>query len=160
MTQLTKLKERWILEGINNFHQVDIHALEKFEDDNDVHLPNDLKEYLILFNGTNGECTDELFEFYTFERIKRVQDEFNDWEGVPNYQALLDLEEVKDLFVFANFSFNLFAYAIKLSPETLERNEVYVLCGEDYKKISNTFSEFLDLYLSDSIELQLNKKES
>jgi hypothetical protein len=160
MTQLQKLKDKWILEGVNNFPQIDIHTLEKFEVDNDVHLPTDLKKYFILFNGTNDECTDELYEFYAVGRIKRVQEEFNDWRGIPNYQALLDLEDVKDLFVFANYSFNLFVYAIRLSNETLERNEVYVICGEDYKKISDTFSEFLELYLNDSIELQLNKEKN
>jgi hypothetical protein len=160
MSQFEKLKEKWILEGVDRFNPTSIEALEKFQNDKDVNLPSDFKEYFKFLNGTSGECTDELYEFYSVDRIKRLPDEFNGWKGVPNYQALLDLEDVKDLFVFANYSFNLFAYAIRLSNETSVRNEVYVLCGQDYKKISNTFSEFLDLYLNDSIELQLNKEES
>lgn len=156
MTQLQKLKDKWILEGVNNFDPIDIDALEIFQVNNGVIMPNDLKEYFKLLNGTSNECTDELYEFYSIDQVKRIPSKFRDWKGIPNYHALLELQEVKDLFVFANYSFNLFAYAIRLNPKNLDNNDVYVLCGEDFKKISNTFTEFIELYLNDSIELQLN----
>jgi hypothetical protein len=157
MNQLEKLKNKWLLEGVNKFSPVTIDALRKFQNVNDWDFPNDLNEYFSQLNGTGGEYTNGLYEFYSVNRIKKVKYEFNDWMGIPNYQALLNLEEIKELFVFANYSFNLFAYAIRPHPQQNMNNEVYVLCGEDYKKISNTFSDFLDLYLSNSVELQLNK---
>ncbi|ATL49383.1 hypothetical protein COR50_20600 [Chitinophaga caeni] len=87
-----------------------------------------------MLNGTGEEYTDELYEFYSIEKIKKVSKEFQEWEGVPNHQSLINLIVIKDLFVFANFSFNQFVYAIKLSQEETENNEVYILCGKEYKK--------------------------
>jgi len=160
MLQLKKLKEKWVFENINNFHSVDTDVLQTFQHENNVVLPNDLEEYFKRLNGTGGEYTDELYEFYSIDCVKKVSEEFQDWKGIPSYQTLLNSNDIKNLFVFANFSFNLFAYAIKLCPERIDTNEVYVLCGEEYKKIANTFSEFLELYLKDSVELQLDKGEN
>lgn len=160
MIQLQKLKEKWMFESIRKFDPIGMDTLKMFQDHNNVIIPNDFKEYFKLLNGTGGECTDELYEFYSIVRIKKLFDEFKDWAGVPNYQALVDIPEINGLFVFANYSFNLFAYAIRLYANNLDINEVYILCGENYKKIANTFSEFIELYLKDSIELQLNKDES
>jgi hypothetical protein len=156
MVLLKKLKEKWERENVNDFHLVDEDSIEIFQNKNNVVLPNDLKEYFKVLNGTGGECTDELYEYYSIERIKKVSEEFQEWKGVPNYQSLIELTEMQNLFVFSNFSFNLFAYAIKLYPEKVNVNEVYVLCGEEYKRIADTFSDFLELYLIDSIELQLS----
>ncbi len=160
MSQLEKLKVKWEEESLNEFYPIDLESIQSFERINNVVLPDDLKEYFKMLNGTCEEYTNELYEFYSIKKIKKVSDEFQEWGGIPNYQSLINLNVIKDLFVFANFSFNLFVYAIKLSQEETDNNEVYILCGEEYKKIGNTFSEFLDLYLSNSIELQFNKEDS
>lgn len=160
MIQLKKLKEKWEEESLNDSYPIDIDSIQTFQSENSVVLPDDLKEYFKTLNGTGEEYTDELYEFYSIDRLKKVSEEFEEWKGVPNYQSLVSLNHIKDLFVFANFSFNLFVYAIKLRREKIDNNEVYILCGEEYKKIANTFSEFLDLYLNNSIELQFNKAES
>ncbi len=160
MSQLEKLKKKWKEESLNNFHPIDMNSIQAFQSKNGVVLPEDLKEFFKSLNGTSEEYTDELYEFYSIERIKKVSEEFQEWKGVPNYQFLVNLNIIKDLFVFSNFSFNQFVYAIKLSQEETDNNEVYILCGEEYKKIGNTFSEFLDLYLSNSIELQFNKEDN
>ncbi|HSZ26380.1 MAG TPA: SMI1/KNR4 family protein [Cytophagaceae bacterium] len=155
MLLVKKLKEKWEREGIDSFHPIDIEYIQNFQRKNNVILPNDLKEYFNTLNGTGDECTNELYEFYSLERIKKVSEEFQDWKGVPNYQSLVNLNDTQNLFVIANFCFNLFAYAIKLYQEKVDTNEVYVLCGEETKKIANSFAEFIELYLNDSIELQL-----
>ena len=152
---MQKLKDKWWREGVYKFIPSDIEALKKFQTDNYVNLPTDFLEYCIQINGTGGDCNNELYEFYSIDRIKRFSDTFRDWKGIPEYEMLLDSEEVQDLFVFGDYLFNLCAYAIRLSPDRLDKNEVYVFCGEHYKKITNTFSEFIDLYLNDSMELQL-----
>lgn len=43
------------IEGISKFAPVDNDILMNFQDDNDVKIPDDLKEYCILLNETNGE---------------------------------------------------------------------------------------------------------
>lgn len=156
MLQLKKLTEKWQKESINSFSPANLTSIQAFQSKNNVVLPNDLIEYFSILNGTGNEYTDDLYEFYPIERIKTVSNEFRDWNGIPNYQPLVNLVNTQRLFVFANFSFNLFVYAIKLNKETAENNEVYVLCGEEYKKIANNFTGFLELYLNDSIELQFN----
>ena len=157
MSRLEKLKQKWEEENLNNFHPIDLKSIQTFERKNNVVLPDDLKDFFRMLNGTSEEYTDELYEFYSIDRMKKVSEEFTEWRGVPNYQSLVNFNFIKGLFVFANFSFNQFVYAIELSQERTENNEVYILCGEEYKKIGSTFSEFLDLYMSDSIELQFNK---
>lgn len=57
--------------------------------------------------------------------------------------------------VFADFQFDFFAYAIRLYSRTSVKNEVFVLCGNEFKQIADSFSGFIDLYMADSIELQL-----
>lgn len=158
MSPLEKLKLKWEEESINKFRPIDLVAILSFERKNNIVLPDDLKEYFNILNGTGEEYTDELYEFYSIEKLKKVSEEFQEWEGIPNHKNLIHLNVTKDLFVFANYSFSQFVYAIKLSPEKTEINEVYILCGEEYKKIGNTFSKFLDLYLSNSLELQFNKE--
>ncbi|WP_326981929.1 SMI1/KNR4 family protein [Chryseobacterium sp. MYb264] len=157
MSKLEQLKKKWSNEGITKNSAINRNAIEIFERDNSIILPNDLKEYFKLLNGTFNQSTDELYEFYSIENVRKVSDEFSDWQGIPNYRLLLNLEKIKDLFVFANYSFNLFSYAIRLSSEQLDENEIYVLCGGNYKKIANNFFDFLDLYIDNSIELQLNE---
>jgi len=159
MSQLEKLKLKWEEESLSEFFPIDLEIIRSFELKNNVILTSDLKDYFKTLNGTGEEYTDELYEFYSIEKVKKVSEEFRDWEGVPNYQSLIKNDVTKDLFVFANFSFNQFVYAIKLSPEETDDNEVYILCGGDYKKIAKTFSEFIDLYLNNSIQLQFYDKE-
>jgi hypothetical protein len=55
-----------------------------------------------------------------------------------------------ELYVFANYHFNLYAYAIRFYAESTKENEVYVFCGREYKMIGNTFSKFLEEYINDS----------
>lgn len=152
--QIQKLKEKWISEGICLSSEVNEKALESFQNENNLILPNDFKEYLQLLDETSGKCTNNLYAFYCVSQIKKVSDEFSDWEGTPNYQSLLALNKFNNFFVFANYSFNLFAYAINLYSCS-KKNEVYVFCGEHHKKIADSFTEFIDLYLSDSIDLYL-----
>lgn len=154
--QFEKLKEKWIVENIEVIHPASAKEIKKFQEENEVVLPDDLMDYFNLLNGTGGETTDELYEFYSLSRLKTVREEFKDWEGIPDYKALFNSNEVNELFVFANFSFNLFAYAIRLS-KGIPKGEIYVLCGGENKKIADSFSEFLDMYLENSIELQLNR---
>ncbi|MCF0075689.1 SMI1/KNR4 family protein [Dyadobacter sp. CY261] len=156
MIQLKKVKEKWELESINKNTTPTTEELEGFKFENNLYIPDDLEEYFKQLNGTGGEYTDDLYEFYPVNKIKQVKNELINWKGVPNYHKLLGIEEVVDLYVFANYSFNLFVYAIRLGSKKSPKNEVYILCGEKYKKIADTFSEFLDLYLEDSIELQFS----
>ena len=155
MNYLKELETKWRSENINHTSTASHNELELFQKKEKVVIPGDLAKYFQSLNGTGGECTNDLFEFYSFSKIQKVKDEFKDWKGIPSHQMLLNINEVNNLFVFANANFNLFAYAIRLNEVLTKPNEVYVLCGDKYKKITNSFSEFIQLYLDSSIELQL-----
>lgn len=51
-----------------------------------------------------------------------------------------------------NFSFNFFVYVIKFNSEWSLNNDIFVICGGEYKKIVDFFLDFIDLYLNDFIE--------
>lgn len=155
MFKLKELREKWRIENALYGSAADTKCLLSFQERNKVIISKDLIEYFKSLNGTGGEYTNELYEFYSIDRIVKVKDEFKNWEGIPDYKGLLAINDISELYVFANFTFNLFVYAIKLYPDFSDENEVYILCGEKYQKIANSFSEFVELYLSDSKELKL-----
>jgi len=156
MNELNQLRSKWLEENVKWGSVAGDDDLLLFQKKNNVILPPDFAEYFKSLNGTGGECTDRLYEFYAIDRIKNIVDEFGQWNGIPNYRNLSNtLSDPRSLYVFANFNINLLAYAIRLYSFNSSQNEVFVICGDDYKKIANSFSEFLELYVRDSIDLTL-----
>ncbi|WP_264524791.1 SMI1/KNR4 family protein [Flavobacterium sp. N502536] len=160
MLQLEELKTKWLKENVSKSILVNDEDILAFQNNNGIVLPNDFILYLKLLNGTGGDCTNDLFEFYGLSKMQNLINEFKDWKGIPDYTIILNkLENTDKIYAFANFSFNLFVYVIKLYPEHTLNNEVFVICGGEYKKIADSFSDFISLYLNDSIELQLDNKD-
>ncbi|WP_316838577.1 SMI1/KNR4 family protein [Pedobacter gandavensis] len=159
MLKLKELREKWVIENTLYGSAADPEYLRSFQKENNVIIPEDLMTYFKSLNGTGGECTNELYEFYSIDRIVKVKDEFKNKKGIPDYKGLLAINEISKLYVFANFTFDLFVYAIKLYPDFSDENEVYILCGEKYQKIANSFSEFVELYLNDAKELYFPTRE-
>ena len=151
MIQLIKIKEKWFNENVKSTSVVNNEDLELFQKRNNVIIPIDLINYFKFLNGTGGDYSDNLFEFYSLDRIKKVKEEFKDLNS--DYQRILKIDEFNGLYAFANYQFNLFVYAIRLYKEYSSKNEVYVICDDDYIVIANSFFEFLNLYLLDSSKL-------
>lgn len=159
MKQLERLKSKWLSENVKLPSPASDEEILFFQSNNKILLPADLINYFKILNGTGEEYDGSLFQFYSISQVKRVNDEYKDWLGIPDYKNIFStLKESERYYVFANYSFHLFAYVIKLYPESSINNEVLVLCGDEFKKIANSFSEFIELYQNDSIELQLNKE--
>ncbi len=155
---IEKFKELLISESITIGKPVTKEEITLFESKYNISLPKDMVNYFQIINGTNEEYDNNLFQFYSLNQFKNIDEELKNWTGIPDYSDIVNvLKDSKKYFVFADYSFHMFTYAIRLSNNKLEKNEVYVLCGDEYKKIANNFSEFIELYLIDSIELQLNK---
>ncbi|KKO89644.1 hypothetical protein AAW12_18640 [Sphingobacterium sp. Ag1] len=148
---LELLQNKWKREGIKTFIPVRNNELISFQKTNNIVLPPDLIKYFNVLNGTGSEYTDTLYEFYALNKVKTINEEFENWKGIPNYRELLNIiSSPGELYVFANYQFNLYVYAIRLYTELKKENEVYVFCGGDYKIIGNTFSKFLEEYINDS----------
>jgi len=125
--------------------------LEVFALRNKKSLPNDLAEYFIKLNGTNSEYDANFFRFYSLGEFKTIEEEFVEWNGLPDYsKALGVIPEHNDYYLFADYSFHAFAYAIKLYEKGFSGiNEVCVISGGNYKQIAGSFTEFLELYIKD-----------
>ena len=158
MLEFRNLRNKWVQDRITTNLPAKDEEISLFQIANNVVLPKDLVDYLKSLNGTGQDYTNDLYEFYSLDRIKNVNEEFNDWKGIPDYKKLsLVLKDSMKLFVLANYQFNLFAYAIRLDSDSSIENSVFVICGDEFKKIAKSFSDFILLYLNDSIELQFNK---
>jgi hypothetical protein len=150
--QLLKLKNIWA--SSDNVKASDRDIL-LFEKKYDLLIPDDLNEYFRLLNGTDGEYDKKFFQFYSLDQFKRIDERFKDWNGVPNYKNIVNTFKDQDsCFVFADFQIYLFSYAILLNKDKSNKNEVYAFCGDEYRIIAYSFTEFLDLYFSESIKLQ------
>jgi len=135
---------------------VSLEFIEDFEFGAGYKLPADLKSFFLNVNGTNGEYDSSFFKFYPFELFKPVDIFFSDWKGIPDYQLLSSkLPNANECFVFADYQMCLFSYAIRLKKTESSINEIYVLCGDEFKIVANSFSEFLSLYFEESVSLQL-----
>lgn len=148
-----------VLESLRNIWNIDKIQLEspanelditEFQEINNVKFPADLMAYFRKLNGTNDQYDANLFQFYSLARIKNLEDEFKNWNGIPRYSDVLKkMEDFDQYYVFANYNIDLFAYAIRLYKENRE-NDIIAICGGEYRQVSNTFNEFLELYLSQS----------
>ncbi|MBC7920228.1 MAG: SMI1/KNR4 family protein [Ferruginibacter sp.] len=153
--QIAQLKELWKLENAASTTATE-NKIASFYSKNNLLIPNDLVVYFKLLNGTNEGYDEKFFQFYSFKQFKSVNEELKYWRGIPDYTNIVNtLNNHESFFIVADYFFHLFAYAIRLYQDESTKNEVLVICGDQYKRIANSFSEFIDLYLSESIELQL-----
>lgn len=159
--RIETLKKIWGLENFSNINRTSENEISLFQRDNRLLVPNDLADYFKQLNGSNEEYDSRFFKFYSFSNFKSINDDLKNWNGVPDYSNIVNtLTDFEYYFVFADYSFNMFSYAIKLYPDYSLINQVLVICGDEFKVIANSFSEFIDLYLDNSIELQLDKDEN
>jgi len=157
--RIEKLKETWELENISGLKFITEDEISFFQTENNLLIPIDLVEYFKILNGGNEEYDDRFFKFYSLSNFKSINDDLKNWNGVPDYSNIINtLEDYKSYYVFADYSFCMFSYAIRLYADVSVVNQVLVVCGDEHKIIANSFSEFIDLYLNNSIELQLNKE--
>ena len=153
--QISKLKELLGAKNKNKSHSELRNKILLFESENNLLVPKDLVEYFLLLENAIHELDKDLFQFYPFNQFISVEKGLAHWGGLPDYRTIVaTLEQCENCFVFADYMSHLFAYAIRLYRNTADFNEVYLICGDKYKIIANSFSGFLELYLNDSIELK------
>jgi hypothetical protein len=153
--QIEKLKEVLVFENVVISKPVSDEDIMLFQSKNNVLLPKDLVKYFKCVNGTNEEYDNRFVQFYSLNQFKSIDEELKNWSGLPDYSGIVNtLKEYDSYFVIADYFFHMFVYAIHLSDNNNE-NEVLVISGDQYKKIANNFSQFIDLYLSESMELSI-----
>jgi hypothetical protein len=130
--------------------------IHSFEQKTGFLLPPDLAEYFIMIDKTAGRMDTELYEFYAIDQFESIKRGLAHWGGVPNYRNIVNtLDKYENCFVFADYMMHSFTYAIRLHPDTRIDNDIYVISGDKYKVIANSFSGFLHLYFDESLALQM-----
>ena len=137
------LKRHW------SSHDVEINAgvseaeLKAFEQKYGVVLPDDLRDYFRCVNGMPPDVVDDgMMRFWMLEEIEPLP------QGAPQYSDGTYVQNPETLFLFADYSIWAHAYAIRLGKRALESNEVVIIGYESPKSVSESFSRFVDTYLT------------
>lgn len=148
--EIEKLKKFWINQSLCFNNLLNFKNIEDFENKNKVKIPKDLQMYFYLINGTNESYDTNFFSFYDLNNFKKVSDELIKFNGIPDYSNLgKSLLNIENYYVFADYMFHLSSYAIYLGNNLNYLNEVILINGGEYKKIANSFSDFIILYLKE-----------
>jgi hypothetical protein len=155
MNSILRLKELLASENLKASIPATESDISTFVEAAGMILPEDLIDYFKILNGTSGEYDERFFAFYSLQEFVNLNDKFRDWNGIPKYKDILvSFENASNCYVFADYQFHLFTYAIQLDTIGGIKNEVYAICGGEFRVIANSFSHFIDRYLDDSDDLQ------
>ena len=145
---LQQVRASWEAADTFALNPASTHSLALFEQQQGVVLPADLRAYFLTLNGT-GEA-DVFIRFTSLAEFRPLPALLADFPRDFSYHQLLTtLPAPEQVFVFADYIFFLYAYAIRLSPTPTAQHEVYLLCGGEYQLLSPSFRAFLELYLRD-----------
>ena len=141
--QSENLKRYWASHNVEINAGVSEADLKTFEDKYGVVLPDDLREYFRCVNGmAPDEIDDGMIRFWMLEEVAPLP------EGAPQYSDGEYVKNPETLFLFADYSIWAHAYAIRLGRTTLDSNEVVIIGYKSPKLISDSFSEFVETYLT------------
>lgn len=153
---IAQIVQNWRLQNIPASVPAQKVDIELFQEKNKLKIPLDMIHYFETVNGTNDLYDESFFKFYSLKYFERIDKKFHDWEGIPNYKDILNsFPDYKKFFVFADYQLHLFSYAIHLNENTSSINQIYVICGNEFKIVAQSFTEFLELYLKKTTELFL-----
>jgi len=132
--KLKKLALQWKREPVKLNKGVSAQDIHRLETKVNFKFEEDFRAYLLEYNGFWDFDSDN--EFFSFWSIERIEVELNDHPS--------------NLMCFSDYCINLCSYGINLND-----GKIYSHFQHQNKLhfISNTFSEFVDLYLFDSDEL-------
>src|SRR5450432_2762420 len=150
--RINSIIELWRTEGLKISQPNLPSQVLQFEAHHCVGLPADFNAYLLTVNGMEQNWQHDTdsrgFCFWPLQRICSVFDDLKK-------NGRIDLSErLRSYFIFADYLQWSWAYAIKLSGEEGSRNSIVKVDGpERLLKISDSFSEFIELYLADAKRL-------
>ena len=142
------LRRHWSSNNVDISAGVSEAALTSFEEKYAVVLPEDLRDYFLSVNGMPPEIVDDEFiRFWMLEEVVPLP------QGAPDYSNPQYIQGSDSIFLFADYSMWAHAYAIRLTKTPTELNEVFVIGHDSPILISNSFSEFVDIYLTNKDHL-------
>jgi len=146
------LKHHWSRYEVAMEQAVSESELKAFERKNNAYLPEDLRDYFLSVNGMSPGVSDDAFiRFWMLNEIKSIS------EGAPEYAAPKYIQAADSVFLFADYCIWSHAFGIRMSSKKKQQsNRVYVIGYLPAIPIANSFSEFVQIYLTDKERLIAN----
>ena len=116
--------------------------IQAFEEHNGVRIPADLREYFQRLNGIDMDPG--LFRFWPLSRV------------IPLKTSSAVALETNRYFIFADYMVGTWYYAIYLGEDPFLQNRVILPDFPSQPRVASSFSEFVELYLTDSPRLYGN----
>jgi len=139
---MQKLKNHWASHRVKFNEGVPENFLAVFESQFSVVLPSDMREFFLAINGMPEDTTDEeMIRFWTLQEVKPLPTEAPEY-ATPDY-----IDNPESLFLFADYSIWVHAYAIRLGAAELKRNDIFLIGGDYPVLLFHSFSELIDSYL-------------
>jgi hypothetical protein len=140
MTLIDSLRQDWEAQGIANLQLPTSRDLADFEARHGVRLPADLADYFLRVNGTReGRCGMEDGDLISFWHLDQIETLAVISPEDPTPQA-------DRLFVFADWSIEAHAWAVRLSDDVATAAPV-VITYCPAQEVASSFEEFLRGYL-------------
>lgn len=147
----SELKEIWEQSEIEAAISATNEDILSFQNRTNLVFPDDLQDYFKKNNGTNEQYDNNFFRFYSLGDFRSVKDELSEWAGVPDYRNIINTMPFhSSCYVFSDYNCHVFTYCIRLYERKSSLNEVYIIAGDKFQLVANSFSEFLDLYYENS----------
>ncbi len=149
-----RIKEHWLSQNRNLVTQgVDEKEILSFESHYGVTMPLDMRDYFLQVNGMGSDCYSdqdkEGFSFYRLPGLKTIAETSKERQ----FNWLKKLPEAESFFIFSDYLVWCWGYAIRLSRDVVDKNEVILLCCSNPVKIADSFTEFVELYFEDNKRL-------
>lgn len=117
-----------------------------------VILPPDLRDYFLRVNGMDTHWPNaqdhEGYSFWPLEQVKTVPEEAANHLHSDEWSSFSGAES---LFIFADYLDWSWAYAIRLSTDSLSSSPVFIIGKKKTPiEVASSFSGFVDLYFIDS----------
>jgi hypothetical protein len=152
-----RLKDYITFHGSDCGAGVSEERVSAFEHRNRILVPPDLRTYFITMNGTAGDYAYGIIRFWSLDELQSISQEIS---AKRTHKALIQsryrepIEEGDTFFVFADCLHEAQLFAIYLSPQ-VKANPVIILDGDQPRKVADSFSHFVELYLASPERLQL-----
>jgi hypothetical protein len=136
------LKQYWLQQAIKLKLGASEIELRAFENTNNVHLPEDLKDYFSTVNGFDNSDVDE--EFITFLPLDEIEPLSKNWSKKP---------DAKSYFIFADYCISCHVYTIQLTNNIKLNNPIFIAYNDTPIQIADSFSEFIQCYLKNDYKV-------
>lgn len=142
-----RLEQHWYKDGsgfsLDKPKRATPDEIEAYEQRNGVHLPIDMREYFQRLNGIDS--APGFFRFFSLARLIPLKP-----ESYPTFDA-------NQYCIFADYMAGTWYYAIYLGEDSFLQNRVILPDLPGQPVLARSFSEFVELYLTDSPRLYGNQ---